>query len=51
MWKNVLRPDICKEKWSKEEINLLKSLAEKYEMREWENIAEELGVCVDKTMK
>lgn len=44
MWKNVLRPGINRNKWTAEEEEELKKLATKYKMKNWKQIAEELGV-------
>lgn len=46
MWKNVLRPSINKKKWSSKEEEKLSELISKHNMRDWNQIAEELGVRV-----
>ncbi|XP_062572111.1 uncharacterized protein LOC134234064 [Saccostrea cucullata] len=43
MWNNVLHPSINKEKWSTQETKHLQELANKYSMRNWPAIAQELG--------
>ena len=45
-WKNILRPEINREKWSEEEDANLQILVEKHNMRNWAVIAQELGVSV-----
>jgi len=45
MWKNVLNPSINKKKWSQEEESELEDLVDKYNMKNWKKVAEELGVC------
>ena len=45
-WKNILRPEINRDKWTEEEDNNLQSLVEKHNMRNWAEIAKELGVCI-----
>ena len=43
-WRNVLRPEINRDKWTGAEEADLQVLVEKYNMRNWTQIAEELGV-------
>uniref|UniRef100_H3C9V0 Small nuclear RNA activating complex, polypeptide 4 n=1 Tax=Tetraodon nigroviridis TaxID=99883 RepID=H3C9V0_TETNG len=42
-WQNFLHPSINKSGWSQEEVHTLKQLSRKYQERQWESIAEELG--------
>lgn len=42
MWRNFVHSSINKRKWTEEEDNELRKIAEKYECRDWEQIAREL---------
>ena len=46
IWRNVLRPEINRDKWSTSEEASLDTLVAKYSMRNWKLIAQELGVCI-----
>ncbi|KAL4219616.1 Myblike DNAbinding domain-containing protein [Mactra antiquata] len=43
MWKNVLHPGINRDKWTPEEDEHLKELVKTHQMRNWQQIAAELG--------
>ena len=45
-WRNFLHPSVNKSSWTQEELQRLDELVQEHNERDWQSVAEELGVRV-----